>query len=41
MITKVKSELAATFSMVDMGPISFYLGVKIERNQSKQIIKLS
>ena len=27
--------------MVDMGPISFYLGLKIERNREKQTIKLS
>ncbi len=30
MIARVKSELAAAFSMVDMEPISFYLGLKVE-----------
>lgn len=27
--------------MVDMGPISFYLGLKVERDRGKQTIKLS
>ena len=36
----IKAELAATFSMVDMDPISFYLGLKIERDRIKRTIKL-
>ncbi len=32
-IEKVKRELAAVFVMVDMGPISFYLGMKVERDR--------
>ena len=39
MIARVKSELAAAFSIVDMRPISFYLGLKVERDQGKQTIK--
>lgn len=31
-IARVKRELAAGFSMVDLGPISFYLGLKVERD---------
>ena len=31
-ITRVKIELTATFSMVDIGSISFYLGLKIQRD---------
>ncbi len=40
-IEKVKRELAAAFEMVDMSPISFYLGLKVERNREKKTIKLS
>lgn len=40
-IQRVKAELAAAFSMVDMGPISFYLGLKVEHNREKRTIKLS
>lgn len=39
-IKRVKSELSSAFSMVDMGSISFYLGLKIERNRVNQKIKL-
>ena len=37
----MKSELAATFLMVDMGPISFYLELKVQCNREKRILKLS
>lgn len=37
----VKAELAAAFLMVDMGPISFYLGLKVIRDREKKMIKLS
>lgn len=40
-IGKFKAELAAAFSMVDMGPISFYLGLKVIRDREKKTIKLS
>lgn len=41
MIEQVKIELAFAFSMADMGPISFYLGLKVERNREERAIKLS
>ncbi len=41
MIKQVKLELISAFSMVDMGPISFYLGLKVECNQVNRKIKLS
>ena len=40
-IQRIKTELTAAFSMVDMGSISFYLGLKIEQNREKRTIKLS
>lgn len=40
-VERVKAELAAAFSMVDMGPISFYLGLKVERDRDSKTIKLS
>ncbi len=40
-IQRVKTQLTAAFSMVDMGPISFYLGLKVEQNRKKRTIKLS
>ena len=39
-IQKVKDGLTAIFLMVDMGPISFYLDLKVERDQEKRTIKL-
>lgn len=39
-IARVKLKLAATFKMVDMRPIRFYLGLEIERIRQKRIIKL-
>ena len=41
MIGRVKQELAAAFEMVDMGPISFYLGLKVDRDREKKTLKLS
>ncbi len=41
MIQQVKTQLTAAFSIVDMGPISFYLELKVERNRDNQTIKLS
>ena len=38
---QVKTELISAFSMVDMGLISFYLGLKVERDREKHTIKLS
>ena len=34
-IKKVKQELTSAFSMMDMGPISFYLGLKVDRDQER------
>ncbi len=39
-IAKVKSKRATAFSIVNMGRISFYLGLKIEYDRAKQTIKL-
>lgn len=39
-IAKVKTKLAAIFKIVDIGPISFYLDLKIKRNQENRAIKL-
>lgn len=41
MIERVKAELTAAFSMVDMGPISFYLGLRVDRDREQKTIKLS
>lgn len=41
LITRVKDKLKAAFNMVDMGPISYYLGLKIERNREERTLKLS
>ena len=41
MITEVKKQLNIAFKMVDIGPISHYLGLKIERNRVNRTIKLS
>lgn len=40
-ITNIKTELTATFEMVDIGPISFYLNLKVKRDHQKRMIKLS
>lgn len=40
-IERIKAKLATTFDIIEMGPISFYLGLKIEIDQSKQSLKLS
>ena len=39
-IQRVKTELATAFEIVDMGPISFYLSLKNEKDQSKWTLKL-
>lgn len=41
MIERVKSELTSAFSMIDMGPISFYLGLKVKRGRENRKTKLS
>ena len=41
MISEVKKQLNIAFKMVDMGPISHYLGLKVERNRDNRTIKLS
>lgn len=40
-IETVKAKLTLAFSIMDMGPISLYLGWKVEWNREKQTIKLS
>lgn len=40
-IGRVKAELIATFEIVNMRPISFYLSLKVDRNRERKIIKLS
>lgn len=40
-ISRIKSELAAAFDMVDMGPLAFYVGLKVTRDREKRTIKLS
>lgn len=39
-IERVNLELAAAFKMANMGLISFYLGLKVERDQAKKTLKL-
>lgn len=41
MIKRLKQELTAAFEMLDMGPISFYLGFKVDRDRQKKTLKLS
>ncbi len=38
-IKKVKRKLAAEFEMIDMGPISFYQGQKVEIDRQKKTLK--
>ncbi len=40
-IEKEKHKLATAFEMVDMGPISFYLDLKVKRNRQNKTLKLS
>lgn len=40
MIERVKIELIFTFFMIDMGPISFYWGLKVQQDWENQTIKL-
>lgn len=40
-IQRVRAKLASAFLIVDMGPISFYLGLKVERNLENKMLKLS
>lgn len=39
-IQRVKIKLAAAFSIVDIGPINFYLGLKVEQDRAYRIIML-
>lgn len=39
-IIHIKAKLAAIFFIIDMAPISFYLGLKIKHNRENQMIKL-
>lgn len=40
-IQQVKTQLIPVFLIVDMGSISFYLGLKIKQNWENRTIKLS
>ncbi len=40
-IEKVKAELVSAFQMVDIGTISFYLGLRVDQNREEKTIKLS
>ena len=41
MIERVKLELTFDFSIMDISPISFYLGLKVQQNRENRTIKLS
>lgn len=41
MIERIKLELILAFSIIDIGPISFYLGLKVQRDRKNQTVKLS
>ncbi len=38
---QIKGELAAAFDMVDIGPLAFYVGLKVTRDRKQKTIKLS
>lgn len=40
-IGRVKAELKAAFSMSDIEPIGFYLGLRIDRDREQRTIRLS
>lgn len=40
-IERVKLELVAAFKMADIGAINFYLGLNVERDRAKKMLKLS
>ncbi len=40
-IPQVNAQLTAAFSTIGMGPIGFYLGLKVVRNRDNRTIKLS
>ena len=40
-VDSIKSKLSARFSMSDLGPCHFYLGIEIIRNRKRRIIYLS
>lgn len=40
-IIQMKQELTTVFEIADMGPISFYLGLKVTQNWDKKTLKLS
>lgn len=39
-MAKVKTDLIFVFKMLDMRPISFFLGLKIKQDQENSIIKV-
>lgn len=40
-LKEFKDAMAQTFEMTDLGELSFYLGIKIERDRSKGVIRMS
>lgn len=40
-IKTVKTKLTAVFEMIDIGPICFYLRLKVGRDRQKRLLKLS
>ena len=40
-IQEVKDHLNKTFQMTDLGPVSYYLGMKITRDRPNRVIRLS
>jgi hypothetical protein len=40
-VARIKDELASAFKMVDLGPISYYLGIKVERNHLTRTLVIS
>ena len=40
-IQTIKDRLSETFQMTDLGPVSYYLGMKVTRDRPNRIIRLS
>lgn len=40
-ISQIKNKLAALFDIVEMGPLAFYVRLKVTQNREKRTIKLS
>jgi hypothetical protein len=40
-VDKVKQQLMGKFDMKDQGLINFYLGIKVDRDRTKRILKIT